>query len=250
MNILKDITEFLFPRECALCGKRLTGGERSICTNCLLVLPRTDYHTVEHSPLEKYFWTQFPIERAVSFFHHDGKGARQLIHLAKYKGRPNIGYDLAKIYAEELADTGFFSDIDCIVPVPLHWKRQLKRRYNQCEYIARGISAVTRLPLYNNVVKRTTNNASQTTVNHTERKDNVEGIFNLKRPELIEGKHVLLVDDVTTTGATIISCAKELAKANGVKISVLTLALASRSPLPLPKNYEADALVFGMPLME
>ena len=122
----------------------------------------------------------------------------------------------------------------------------MKRGYNQSHYIARGIQQVTHIPVMKKVVKRIRNNSSQTQLNARQRIENVEGIFLLKHPELIEGKHVLLVDDVTTTGATLSSCAKELAKAQGVSISVLTLAVASDSALPFVPNMYPQPL--NMPL--
>lgn len=246
MGLLRDIADFIFPRQCVMCGKRLAGSERCICAHCLMQLPRTDYHLVEHSSLEKYFWQQFPIERAVAFFHHSERRARSILYEMKYKGHPQVGMEMARIYAEELKEVNFFEDIDCIVPVPLNWRRRLKRRYNQSDYLAEGLRRSTGVPIYNNVVVRVVNNPSQTTVDHTERKGNVDGIFRLKDAERIRGKHVLLVDDVTTTGSTIISCAKELAKAGDVRISVLTLAVASRTAVPTSDNDVPDGKVFGM----
>ena len=231
-QIISDVLNFLLPRKCVMCGNRLTVSEKSVCTSCYIHLPFTNYHTMEHSPLEQMFWEQFPIERATSFFHYDGKGVHHIIHALKYDSRPDVGYNLSRIYSKELKEYGFFDDIDCIIPVPLYWKRQMKRHYNQSFYIAKGINKVTGIPIYNNVLKRAINNPSQTTMNSSERKANVDGIFQLKDKEKIEGKHILLVDDVTTTGATITSCAKELAKADNTKISVLTLALGGNAPIP------------------
>lgn len=249
-QIINDMLNFLLPRQCVICGNRLTTNEKSICTSCYIHLPFTNYHTVEHSPLEKMFWEQFPIERATSFFHYDGNGVRHIIHLLKYGNRPEVGYNLARTYAKEIKECGFFEDIDCIIPIPLHWKRQRKRHYNQSLYIAKGISKATGIPIYDNVVKRVVNNPSQTKMNNSERRDNVDGIFLLKDEQKIEGKHILLVDDVTTTGATIASCAKELSKAPNTKISVLTLALGGKAPLPASEEECIEMSVYGLPLIE
>lgn len=250
MSVWRDIGNFLFPRQCVVCGKRLTANERSICASCLLALPRTEYHLVEHNLLEKTFWKQFPIERAAAFFHYESNKIRAIIHSAKYHSNPHVGEDMAMIYADELLETQFFEGIDCIVPVPLHWRRRLKRHYNQCDYVAKGISKKTGIPIFKDVVKRVTNNVSQTKMVHTNRKQNVEGIFKLVDAEKIRGKHILLVDDVLTTGSTIASCAKELAKAENVRISVLALAVASRSPVATSENDLPRADVFGLPLLE
>ena len=250
MQIINDVLNLLLPRRCIMCGNRLTVKEKSICTPCYLHLPFTNYHTVEHSPLEKIFWEQFPIERATSFFHYDGNEARHIIHSLKYNNHPDVGYNLSKIYAKELQEYGFFKDIDCIIPVPLHWKRRMKRHYNQSFYIAKGISKVTGIPIYNNVVKRIINNPSQTRMNNSERQNNVDSVFLLKNKHIIANKHILLVDDVTTTGATITSCAKELSKAPNTRISVLTLALGGKAPIPALKEEYIDISVYGVPLIE
>ncbi len=169
-------------------------------------------------------------------FHHDGKRTRNIIYHIKYYGHPKLATYLASIYAEELKQKGFFDGIDLIIPLPLHWRRQMKRGYNQSHYIAQGVHQVTNIPVLKNVVKRVKNNSSQTHLNAQQRMENVEDIFRLKHPELIAGHHILLVDDVTTTGATLSSCAQELAKAKDVRISILTLATASSSALPYVQN--------------
>lgn len=250
MTLIRDIMNFLLPRQCIICGTTLTGHEHSLCGNCLLRLPRTDCHLVEHNYMERLFWSRIPIERAAAFFHHDGIKVRSILYNLKYYSRPDVAFDMARIYAEELDESDFFAGIDCIVPVPLHWRRRLKRRYNQSDYIAKGLSKHTGIPVLTNVVKRVVNNPSQTKMNSIDRKQNVERIFCLTQPEKIRGKHVLLVDDVITTGSTLISCAQELAKAGDVRISVLTLAIASRSQVPTSESDQPDASVFGLPLME
>lgn len=250
MNVLTDILDFLMPRRCIVCGMRLAVNERHLCTACYARLPFTQYHQVEHSPLEKQFWGLFPVGRAVSMFHHDGEKTRQIIYHIKYWRHPEVGYHLAQQYAEVLkAESLFFDDIDAIIPLPLHWQRQLKRHYNQSHIICQGISKQTGIPVYRNVVRRVRNNPSQTRLTAQERIKNVKGIFCLVHPEKVEGKHVLLVDDVTTTGATLASCAQELSRVPGVTISILTLAVASRTSLPVPHDEAIDASVFGVPLI-
>lgn len=249
MSVWKDIVDFLLPRRCVMCGNRLTGHEQHLCMTCFMRLPMTDYHKVEHSLLEKQFWGQFPVGRAVAMFHHEGEQTRHILYNIKYWRHPELATYLATIYAKELQEIQFFEDVDAIIPLPLHWRRQMKRHYNQSHYIAQGISKVTGLPIYKNVVQRTTNNLSQTRMNAHQRQENVKGIFLLKHPETIAGKHLLLVDDVTTTGATLISCAKELVKAPGVTISILTLAVAGRTPIPASQDDYIDPSAFGIPLL-
>lgn len=250
MSVWTDIADFLLPRKCLLCGNRLTPDEQHICTHCFMHLPFTEYHTVEHSLLEKQFWGLFPVGKAVSMFHHDGARTRHIIYSIKYWGHPELATHLASVYAKTLKESHFFDDIDCIIPLPLHWRRQWKRHYNQSHYIADGLSERTGLPIYRKVVKRVKDNPSQTHLSVRERIENVKDIFHLMHPEVIAGKHILLVDDVTTTGATLTACAKELAKAPNVKISILTLAVAARTALSAVEGDGIETSVYGVPLME
>lgn len=234
--LIDDLLDFIFPRFCVICDTRLTTQEKHLCLSCYMHLPRTLYHTVEHSNMEKLFWGyngQLPIQKAVAFFHYNDSNKNILMQL-KYNECPSIGTYLASMYAREIVADGnsFFDDIDVIVPIPLHWQRRIKRGYNQSEYVARGISNITGIPVCTNAVKRIKNNTSQTLLHHEERRDNVDGIFRLVRPEMVSGKHILIVDDVTTTGATISSCAQEIAKAQKTRVSVLTIAIAGQTPIP------------------
>ena len=227
MSIWNDIVDFFFPRTCAMCGDRLLHDERHICMSCLRKIHRVAYHnSPQHGFVERLFWGRIPIERATSFFYYEGEGSRHLIHAIKYHRRPEVALHLAGIFADEMLGTDFFDAIDGIIPLPLHPIKQMRRGYNQSEYIARGLSCATGIPLLRKVVRRIRNNRPQARIHHYGRHENVSQIFRLVRPEAIAGKHILLVDDVLTTGATILSCAEELAKAPGVRISLFTLALA------------------------
>lgn len=251
MSVLTDIGNLLMPRYCLMCHHRLAHQEKYICTVCLMHLPFTNYHQVKHSVLEKQFWGLLPIEKAVSFFYHDGADTRQLIYHIKYFEHPELGTYLGSIYAEELKRAHFFDHIDMIIPLPLHWRRQMKRHYNQCHYIAKGIAKVTGLPIKKNVVKRKRNNTTQTHLTPHQRMENVKDVFLLKHPEEIEGKHILLIDDVTTTGATLIACGKELIKAGNVKLSILTLSVSGgRTTVPDYEGEHVETSIFGIPLME
>ena len=234
MNILNDIIEYIFPRYCPICNKRMGAGEKSICFMCLNDLPRTNAHSIEGNPIEKLYWTHLPIERATSFFFYDSIESREVIYHTKYFKDPKVGEAVARVMAEELMTTDFFDGMDLIVPIPLHPRRLRKRGYNQCDFIAKGISEVTGLPIEKDAVRRIVDNTSQTHLFEMERKENVIDIFKLEHPEKVRGKHILLVDDVITTGATSISCGQELVKAGDVIISVVSMAYAGKKFL----NYE------------
>ena len=228
ISIIKDIANLLFPQYCICCGERLSKQEKHICVSCLANLPRTNSHICRELPPEQLFWGKLPIERVVCFFFHESTNIKQIIWDLKYNNHPNIGRYFARIYAKEIKDSGFFDGIDIIIPVPLSWRKLLKRGYNQCDYIAQGISDETGIPIEKNAVRRVKHNVSQTNFDRQQRQENVENIFSLAHPELVRGKHILIIDDVLTTGATICSLGNVICNAGDVKISVLTLALAGQ----------------------
>lgn len=239
--------DLLFPRYCASCGRRLSPTEKHLCCGCLRELPRTNYHLMETSPLEQMFWGHMPIERATALFFFSGQKTRSAIHRLKYHNNPDIGAYLGKVLAEEISPSGFFDNVDAIIAVPLATRRLLKRGYNQCDWIADGISQHTGIPVIKNAVKRVRNNKTQTLLTTEERWENVEGIFKLTRPDAIAGKHILLVDDVVTTGATTISCAQTLMKAGeGTRFSVAALAMAGEKTLCEPISFpDLDLYDYG-----
>lgn len=239
-NFFKDIVDFALPRFCVMCGERLTSQERCICLNCLRHLPLTNSHLHPENEIEKLFWFHLPIVRASSFLFYEGEGVRNMIHLFKYKSRPDIGQYLATLMAQEYQKSGFFDTMDVVVPVPLHWKKQFQRGYNQCHYIAQGIHDITGIPVEKHAVRRIKNNKSQAKLHISKRQENVKSIFRVVRPERLQGKHVLLIDDILTTGTTILSCAQEIAKLPNTRISIVSLAYAGEKFMlsnNLPKDF-------------
>ena len=222
------LLDLISPRLCVVCGQRLTVSEDIICSRCNFHLPRTGFHLNPYeNEMAKMFWHLLPIERATALFYYESHSeTANILYELKYKGHPEIGEVMGRIIAKELLPSGFFDGIDGIVPVPLAKKRQRQRGYNQSLEIARGISETTSLPIYHKVVRRKAFEDSQTHKGRWERNENVEGVFELKDPIAIQGKHLLIIDDVVTTGATVISCAKELCKAGNIKVSVLALGFA------------------------
>jgi ComF family protein len=201
--------------------------ESLICTECFVVIPRTNYHFVEDNPVAQLFWGRCLIEKAAAFsYYNKGSRIRKLIHNLKYNGIREIGYDLGRLYGLSLKTSGFINDIDIIIPVPLHPLKERIRGFNQSETISMGIADVTRLPVDIKSLARILVSATQTKRSRYERWTNVEGIFQVIDSKSIMGKHILLVDDVITTGSTIESCANELLRIEGVKVSVVALAFA------------------------
>jgi ComF family protein len=219
------LLDLVAPRTCVVCGNRLSIEEEILCATCNFRLPRTGFsYDVYDNEMAKVFWGRIPVERCAPFMYYQAQSASaNLIYQLKYNNRPDIGEHLGKMMAEEFKKDYFFEDIDLIIPIPLERKRQRKRGYNQSLMVARGVSDATGLPIGTDIIIRKVYESSQTEKNRWMRNDNVEGVFQLLQPEKAQGKHILLIDDVVTTGATVCSCGQELAKAGDVKISVLSI---------------------------
>ena len=224
-SFLSRILDLLSPRACAVCGQRLAVDEDVLCSMCNLHLPRTGYSRDAYdNEMARLFWIQLPIERATALmFYQPHSQAGNMIYDLKYRNHPETGEMLGRMMAEEMTADDFFEGIDLIVPVPLARKRQRQRGYNQSMEIAKGISRVTHIPIANDAVRRISFSESQTQKNRQGRQENVEGAFKLGNGRKISGKHLLIVDDIVTTGATVIACGKELVKAGNVKVSVASI---------------------------
>lgn len=228
ISFWRRLLDLISPRLCVVCGNRLSVTEDVICSKCNFHLPRTNFHhDAYENEMAKLFWGQIPIERASALYYYESHAeTARIIYELKYKNHPEIGEVIGRILATEVMSSGFFDGIDGIVPVPLAKKRERQRGYNQSMEIARGVSEVTGLPIFNKVVRRTIFKDSQTNKGRWARNENVEKVFELRDAEAIRGKHLLVIDDVVTTGATVIACSQQLVKAGDVKISVLALGLA------------------------
>ena len=222
------LLDLISPRLCVVCGNRLAVTEETLCSKCYMHLPRTDFdHDLYENVMAKLFWGQIKLEKATALFYYEPHAeTAQILYEMKYKNHPEIGVVMGRMMAKELVRSRLFEGIDAIVPVPLAKKRERQRGYNQSLELAKGVNEVTGLPIYNKVVKRTKFMGSQTQRGRWERNENVEHVFELVDGDSLSGKHVLLIDDVVTTGATIIACAQEMQKASDVKISVLALGFA------------------------
>ena len=214
-QLFRGLVSLLFPRRCVVCGARLLGGEHILCVQCTFRLPYTNYRGKAGNPVERVFWGRLPIVKANAYMKYvSGSDSRRAVLRLKYFDRPDVGNYLGACMA-------------MIIPIPLASKRQRKRGYNQSEELAKGIHRITSLPIDNKAVIRAVANPTQTHLDAAARRANVKDIFAVKVAENLHGKHILLVDDVLTTGATIISCGQAIVKVcPDVRFSVLTLSLA------------------------
>ena len=223
MKWLTELIELIFPRHCYVCGEVLSHQEQDMCLNCLYKLPKIE--NIHRNDLEKVFWGKFDVERVTSYIYYQKESPyNRLLHKMKYGNHPEVGYRLATMAADRLMQEGFFDGIDAIVPLPLSKKKRRTRGYNQCDYIAEGLSLKSGIPVIKDCVIRTKANESQTHKSRDERWKNAEGIFSLANAEAIEGKHILLIDDILTTGATLTNCALAIQQHCKCRISVFTLA--------------------------
>ena len=226
-NPFADLLDLIYPNLCFICGETLLKSESHICLSCLNNIPRTNYHLLTDNPVEKRFWGKAPIFRGTSFFFFQkGSPFRKLLHELKYKGNKEIGEILGRYAAAELLNSPDFCSIDIIIPIPLHPKRFAQRGYNQSEWIGKGLSAVLDKPQDTNTLKRVKQTTTQTKKSVFERFENTEGIFELSGAKELEGKHLLLIDDVLTTGSTLNAAINTLLNIPNVKISIFTLAIA------------------------
>lgn len=226
-SILNDFLELFYPSLCITCGERLVSQEKFLCSGCWVDLPVSRYHLEPDNKVAKLFWGRVPVENATSFFfYRKGSRYQKLIHCIKYQGMKELGFDAGRRFGILLAESDHFRSVDLIVPVPLHPKKEKKRGFNQSEWIARGISAWLNKPLSTGNLHRTVNTATQTRKDRFGRWQNVNGIFRADDPQEFQNKHILLVDDVVTTGSTLEACAFEILKIPSARVSISTLAYA------------------------
>jgi ComF family protein len=226
MSLIEDFISLIFPNICACCGNSLWKHEEIICTFCDFHLPRTNYHLELENPVSKFFWGRARIESATAYcYFNKGNKVQRLVHLLKYKGRKDIGIYIGEKQGHLLKDSPFFSTVEVILPVPSHKKKRIQRGYNQSEQFAIGLGKAMQVPVNPYVLSRTRYTETQTRKSRFKRWENVSGMFALEEPVLLEGKHILLVDDVITTGATLESCVSVLSAIPGIRISIAAIAV-------------------------
>lgn len=223
----EDLLDFVFPKLCIACDERLITREKYLCTTCWQDLPVTNFHSKPENKVAQLFWGRVQITHATAFFSYKkGSNYQQLIHYSKYKGLKELALEIGQRFGNALATSEAFRSADIIAPIPLHPKKLKQRGYNQSDWIAKGISHTLHKPVSTGNLYRKIHSSTQTQKNRFERWQNVDGIFGIKEPKEFDNKHVLLVDDVVTTGSTLEACAFELLKLPKTKVSIATLAFA------------------------
>ena len=227
-QLLKNFISIFYPRSCVACGNALMQNESHFCLSCLMHLPETNYHLMEHSPLDYIFEGRVPVEKVASMlFYKKGNKVQHILHALKYKGNKEVGRFLGEMYGRQLLNSPYYQSVDCIMPIPLHPKKFRMRGYNQSEWIAMGLSRSMNIPYFTDVLYRSEFTETQTKKSRFNRWENVKSVFATVDGGKLKGKHVLLCDDVLTTGATMEAAITQLLKIEGVRVSVVTLACAN-----------------------
>lgn len=228
-NIFDDFIELFFPRLCPVCGEKLSPKEECICLKCMIHLPRTLFGLKMGNKMEELFDGMIPIERAYAYFNYKkGSDYQNIIYNLKYKDEKELGEYMGEHFGAELLNSVYFPKADFICPIPLHPKKEKKRGYNQSEYIAKGLAKSFHVPVLKDNIIRIKYTISQTHKTRFERWENVQNIFKVINPVLFNDKHIILVDDVVTTGATLASCVSAIKSCCNAKVSLLALGIAKR----------------------
>jgi len=227
-EIRESLLQLVFPHVCSGCGSDLLSVESSLCLRCIDALPETGFEKHENNPVEKTFWGRLSLESAASCYYFTKESLVQhLMHQFKYKQNKELGLQLGRMMGYQLMHAGRFK-VDALIPLPLFPGKEKRRGYNQSVLLCEGIADSLKIPVFNDVIIRPEHTDTQTKKGRIERWKNMEGKFFLIKPEKIEGMHLLLIDDVVTTGATLEACGAELLKTDNVKLSIATLCFASR----------------------
>ena len=227
--LLTDLLALFFPHACSACQEPLVAGEHHLCTACRAELPYTDYHLLptDQNPLARRFWGKLPVAHTLSYLRFLRHGRVQhLLHQLKYQGQEGVGKALGQLYGAELATAGLAPTFDLIVPVPLHRRKLARRGFNQADAFAEGLAAALPCTWSATALRRTEYTDSQTRKSRTERWQNVATVFEVAKPQEVAGRHILLVDDVLTTGATLEACGAALLAAGASQLSIATIACA------------------------
>lgn len=228
-EIRDSLLQLVFPHVCDGCGSDLLSEESQLCLRCLYAMPETNFEKLEGNPVEKMFWGRLSLVQATAQFYFTKESLMQrLMHQLKYRGNRELGLQLGRLMGIALKDSGRFEDIDTLIPLPLFPSKEKRRGFNQATILCNGMAEILSVPVLNNIIIRPQHTESQTKKGRVDRWKNIEGKFELVNNAGIQNKHLLLVDDVVTTGATLESCGNELLKAENVRLSIATLCTATR----------------------
>ena len=228
MKLLNHLINLFYPQVCPACGCLLMKDEETVCLSCRYLLPKTHYENNPDNPLAQMFWGQvdFHAVTAEYFFSKTGK-VQHLLHQLKYQGNKDAGFFLGQQLGESIKNADLFQGIDFLVPIPLHPKKEHLRGYNQSHVIAQGVEDRTNIPIAKNCLVRKVFTSTQTKKSRDERWENVKDIFDVIDEDKFKDKHILLIDDVLTTGATLLAAGRTLSRIHNVKISAATTACTS-----------------------
>lgn len=225
--LLNELADMVYPRLCTACAEPLLAHEHIICLRCRIELPRTDHGLYPDNPVAKKFWGKVPIEQAAAMLHfHKGSRVQSLMHALKYSNRTDVGITLGNMLGYYCRQHHLFEHIDAITAVPLHEEKLLLRGYNQSAVIGEGLSEVLHVPFNGGLLQRHTYTDTQTKKSRLARWENVKDVFVVTAPDEIINKHILIIDDVITTGSTLEACALKLIQSIGVKVSIAAVAFA------------------------
>ncbi|MBI9054587.1 MAG: ComF family protein [Bacteroidales bacterium] len=225
-HYLKDFFNLIFPDLCVVCNSHLVNQETLICTKCLYNLPKTNFHKEINNPVSQLFWGRTNVCFATGFFFFNkGSVYQSLMHKFKYHGYKEIGLVVGRYFGSQIRNSNF-NEIDVIIPVPLHKSKFKKRGFNQSEWLGMGLSDAMNKPLDTETLIRAIATETQTRKSRFERWENVDSIFQITNKKSLIGKHVLLVDDVVTTGSTLEACANAVLQIENTKVSIATMAVA------------------------
>jgi len=225
MQFLKDILNLFFPEICLVCKNMLSTNENIICLECRHDLPETNFTNQSNNAVEKMFTGRIPIKHATSLFFFYKKGKiQEVIHQLKYRNHQEIGTLFGDWLAEEIKTSNRFNQIDCIVPVPIHSKKLKKRGYNQLTKFGLSLSKVLDVPFLDQELTKKDTTETQTHKGRIDRWENVKILFELQNTSTFKDKHILLIDDVITTGATLEACSNQILQCKNTKISIAVIA--------------------------